>query len=122
MSTEATNPQTFTEYLFFYIPAQVIDSGDIAVRFSKQNQQQREWPIAATEMEEIEIFLSEQAIRGIAAATANIAKELQNRDFDDFMRLVHARQKQIEANLKSSLFALRTVWKDWEAFKQARTN
>ena len=112
----SSSKTTFTEWLFGIVLPTPGNEGDIVKKFAGQNNQQREWPIHATQVEELIQFFTEQAFAQVAAIGSALNRELVNRDFDDYMRLLSHHHAQIQAHFKSSVFALRTAWKDYEAY------
>lgn len=107
-------PTTFTEWLFLTVQADTtIEAGDIVKKFAKANQQQHDWPIHGAELDVFIMFFTEQAMEEVRGAVTKLAREMMNKDFDDYLRLIRHHQTQIEAVYKSSVFALRTAWKDY---------
>lgn len=108
-------PKTFTEWLFFQVPQDAtIPEDDIVKKFAKAHQQQIGWPIHGGSLEEFILFFAEMGIERAAVAGAKLARELVNKDFDDYLRLVRTHHSQIEAAYKSTVFALRTCWHHYQ--------
>lgn len=116
MSTPTLNETTksFTEYLFFEVLGnKELPDDDIAKKFAKANQSQIAWPVSATTFEELETFFNDNAVQQLASVARTLAASMATPDFEAYTRLLEQHTKQILAYVKSSLFALRTVWNDY---------
>lgn len=113
------NPRpTFTEFLFSYVLSSAdIPDDDITKKFAKLNYTNREWPIGVTTIEELQLFFNEQACDTVQRTVVQIFRELPEKDYEAYIRLITHHLKLIEASHKASLFALRTAWKDYEAYQ-----